>query len=131
MPKRIKIDGYSFGRMSVGGREYTSDLILYTDGRIQDNWRRAQGHNLLPGDLTSVLGAVPEKLIIGTGASGLIRVSEGVVEACEKRGIEIEACPTPVAVTRFNESAEEGRLIAACFHLTIRVGVDLSNLTSK
>jgi len=115
---KLRIEGYSFGRMTVGGREFTADLILHPDGRIQDNWWRTQGHHLLPGDITTVLDAVPEKLVIGTGASGLMRVSESVVELCEKRGIEVEACRTTTAVARFNEAAEAGIAVAACFHLT-------------
>lgn len=115
---KLRIDGYSFGRMTVGGREFTSDLILHPDGRIQDNWWRAQGHNILPVDITTVLDAVPEKLVIGTGASGMMRVSESVAELCKNRGIEVEVCPTAAAVTRFNEAKEAGTVIAGCFHLT-------------
>ena len=104
--------------MAVGGREFTSDLILHPDGRIQDNWWRAQGHCLFPDDIATVLDAAPEKLIIGTGASGLMQVSESVVELCEKGGIEVEACHTADVVTRYNEEAEAGTAVAACFHLT-------------
>lgn len=118
MMMKLRIDAYSFGKMSIGGREFTSDLILYPDGRIQDDWWRAQGHSLVPGDISAVLDAAPEKLVIGTGASGLMRVSESVFEMCEKRGIKVEACRTAAAVTRFNEAAEEGAAVAACFHLT-------------
>ena len=115
---KLRIDEYSFGRMTVGGEEFTSDLIVYPDGRIQDNWWREQGHHLLPGDITTVFEATPEKLVIGTGASGLMRVSESVVKLCEKRGIGIEACRTTEAVARFNEAAIAGTSVAACFHLT-------------
>ncbi len=115
---KLIIDGYSFGRMTIGGREFTSDLILHPDGHIQDNWLRAQGHSLLPGDITTVLDAAPEKLVIGTGASGMMRVSDIVVELCRDRGIEVEVCRTAVAIKRFNEAAEAGTVVAACFHLT-------------
>ena len=118
MTMKLRIDGYSFGRMTVGGRDFTSDLILHPDGRIQDNWWRQQGHNLLPDDITTVLDAAPKKLIIGTGASGMMRVSESVVELCKNRGIEVEVCRTAVAVTKFNEATEASIVVAACFHLT-------------
>lgn len=114
----LRIDGYSFGRMTIGGRDLTSDLILHSDGRIQDRWWRAQGHSLVPGDITTVLGATPELLVIGTGANGLMSVSESLVELCNDRGIEVEACPTAEAVARYNEAVEAGRDVAACFHLT-------------
>lgn len=45
-------------------------------------------------------------------------VSESVMEVCAKRGIRVEARRTAVAATRFNEAAEAGTVVAACFHLT-------------
>ena len=115
---KLRIERYSFGRMTVGGREFTSDLIIHPDGRIQDNWRRAQGHSLGPGDITTILDSTFKKLVIGTGASGMMRVSESVVELCKNRGIEVELCRTAVATTKFNDASEAGALVAACFHLT-------------
>ena len=114
----LRIDEYSFGRMTIGGKDFTSDLIIYPDGHIQDNWWRPQGHNLLPDDITTLLDTDPEKLVIGTGAGGMMRVSERVVELCKNRGIEVEVCRTSVAVTKFNVAAEAGKVVAACFHLT-------------
>ncbi|WP_162148668.1 hypothetical protein [Desulfuromonas sp. TF] len=34
----MKIDAYSFGRIVVNGREYTSDLIIYPE-RARPEWR--------------------------------------------------------------------------------------------
>jgi len=99
-------------------REFTSDLILHPDGRIQDNWRRSKGHRLLIEDITTVLDMAPEKLVIGTGAYGMMSVSESVVALCKNRGIAVEVCRTDAAVIRFNEAVEAGTIVAACFHLT-------------
>jgi len=115
---KLRIERYSFGSMTVEGREFTSDLLIYPDGRVQDNWRRAQGHSLSVYDITNVLDEAPEKLVIGTGASGMMRVPESVLEFCKNRGIEVEVYPTASAVTRFNEASEAGTAVAACFHLT-------------
>jgi len=115
---KLRIEKYSFGRMALGGREFRSDLIIHSDGRIQDNWWRAQGHNLHPDDITTVLEAGPEKLIIGTGASGLMSVSKSLLELCEERGIKVTASPTAEAAKSFNDIVEAGTSVAACFHLT-------------
>lgn len=115
---KLKINGYSFGKMVVGGREFTSDLIIHPDGRIQDNWRRSQGHLLLPDDITAVLDTVPDKLIIGTGSSGMMKVSEAVLELFENRGIEVDVCKTATAIERFNEAVGADTAVAGCFHLT-------------
>jgi hypothetical protein len=117
MMMKLRIDGFLFGKMTIGGREFTSDLILYPDGHVQDNWWRAQGHSLLPDDITTVLDAAPEKLVIGTGASGMMRVSDSAVELCKNRGIEVEIYCTAGAMTKFNEAVEAGTVVAACFHL--------------
>ena len=79
MTMKLRIDGYSFGRMAIGGKEFKSDLIIYKDGRIKENWWRAQGHYLFPDDITSVIDAAPEMLVIGTGAMGLMKVSEALL----------------------------------------------------
>ena len=115
---KLRIDRYSFGRMTVNGKEFTSDLILYPDGQIQDNWWREQGHSLVPEDIAALLDAVPRELIIGTGASGLMTVSERVMELCREHGIKVSVYPTAAAVTQFNEAAEAGTSVAASFHLT-------------
>jgi len=118
MIMKLRINGYSFGKMVVGGREFTSDLIIHPDGRIQDSWWRSKGHSLLPGDIATGLDAAPEKLIIGTGSSGMMRVSESVIEFCQNNGIKVKVNPTTAAVLRFNEAVESGTIVAACFHLT-------------
>ncbi|MGM0403031.1 MAG: Mth938-like domain-containing protein [Thermodesulfobacteriota bacterium] len=113
-----KIDHYTFGRMTIDGREYASDIIIHADGRIQDSWWRKNGHDLLPEDIQSVLDDAPRRLIIGTGANGNMSVSSGVRDQCRKRGIKVEALPTASAVERYNEAAKNGETFAACFHLT-------------
>ena len=115
---KLSINKYIFGRMTINGKEFTSDLIIYQDGRIKSDWWREQGHNLLPEDISTILDAGPEILIIGTGAMGLMKVSEALLNLCERREIEVEVSRTAVAVKRFNEVAEAGTAVAGCFHLT-------------
>lgn len=43
------------------------------------------------------LDASLEKLVIGTGFSGMMKVSERVLERCQNHGIEVEKCPTKFA----------------------------------
>ena len=114
----LTIESYDFGKMTVSGKEFTSDLILYPNGRIQDYWWRKQGHNLILDDIADLIDTSPDILVIGTGANGMMDVSENLRKVCNKRGIDVEACPTAEAVTRFNQAVESGKKVAACFHLT-------------
>jgi hypothetical protein len=113
----LRIDSYSFGRMTIGGRDFTSDLIIFPDGRIQGSWWRMRGHRLAAADIVKVIEAAPQKVIIGTGANGLMRVSENLLATCKRRAIDVEAVDTGAAVARFNEAIQAGTSVAACFHL--------------
>ncbi len=63
------IDSYQFGLVSVNGRQYTSDVIIFPD-RVKDNWRRKGGHQLCLGDIVEVMAEKPEVLIVGSGRIG-------------------------------------------------------------
>ena len=54
------IDTYAFGGMVIDGRRYGSDLIVYPDGRVQDGWRRGEGHVLKLADIGDLVAAGPE-----------------------------------------------------------------------
>ncbi len=112
------IEHYQFGKIKVSGQTFSSDIVIHADGRVQDNWRRRKGHDLVAEDIKTLLDPPPGRLIIGTGSSGLMRVSESVMEEGEQKGIRIEAFPTPEAVKQFNRAAKTDVPVAACFHLT-------------
>ncbi|MCF7669885.1 MAG: MTH938/NDUFAF3 family protein [Verrucomicrobia bacterium] len=115
---KFQIDSYEFGRMMVGGKDFASDLIIYPDGDIYDNWWRQQGHNLVPDDIGGLLETRPRILIIGTGAYGRMNVSTELIEVCRENGIKLDILPTADAVTSFNKAVNEGAVVAGCFHLT-------------
>jgi hypothetical protein len=112
------IESYSFGKIVVGGKTITSDLIIYPDGQIQKNWRRREGHNLIAEDLFDLLSSAPSIMVIGSGANGFMSVSKEVSEECRTRGIEVRAMPTADAVEEYNRIQSTGSNVGACFHLT-------------
>ena len=114
------ITSYSFGRMVIAGRTYTSDLIIFPDGRIRDNWYRKSGHLLIPEDLAALTAARPELIIAGTGANGRMALADGLAPGLSDQGIEIRAMETARAVTLYNDliAKGDGRPVGACFHLT-------------
>ncbi len=109
------LEDYSFGRIVVDGQEHTRDLIVLPDRVVADWWRR-DGHSLAIEDLEEVEDELPERLILGCGAHGQLRPDPAVIEALERRGIEVEALHTGEAVRRYGESDE--RRTAAALHLT-------------
>ena len=111
------IDDYAFGRITVDGAIYTSDVIIYAD-HVDASWWRQEGHRLQPDDLTEAFAAEPEVLVVGQGSPGLMRVPEATREAVTERGIELVVCKTDEACERYNELAAQGSKVVAALHLT-------------
>ena len=110
------IDSYSFGRIVVDGKTYTSDIILYPD-RVDVSWWRKSGHLLQKEDLRDIIQYNPEVLIVGTGAYGLMNVLDETKQFLELKGIELRAEVTEEACKTYNELKEKRKVVAA-FHLT-------------
>jgi len=115
------ISHYSFGSLTYKNQTYTRDLIILISPEkemILPNWWRKEGHLLQVEDLEEVFIFKPQYLIVGTGASGVMRVDGRVRERAEALGIIFEAYPTERAVKRFNELLEKKVSLAGAFHLT-------------
>ena len=112
----MKIESYSFGRITIDGKEYRSDVILYPD-RIDSSWWRKEGHELCPEDLKGVLHEKPEILVVGTGNVGRMMVLPETEEILNEKGIEMIAELTEHACKTYNRISKEKKTIA-CLHLT-------------
>jgi hypothetical protein len=111
-----EIEAYSFGKMIVDGHAYTNDLILYPDS-IQTSWYRQKGHGLSINDISEVIERKPDVLVVGTGASEQLHISEETTQKLLDFGIEIVAAPTDRAVKYYNRLKSKKHTIGA-FHLT-------------
>ncbi|MBN2198921.1 MAG: hypothetical protein JW747_03640 [Candidatus Aminicenantes bacterium] len=112
----MNIERYSFGRVVVDGRIYVADLIILPE-RVIPDWRRKEGHRLLPEDLAAVVAAAPQALVVGTGRWGMVKVPPETLAFLESRGIEVHIAPSGRAAETFNRLQETKRT-AACLHLT-------------
>ncbi len=112
----MKIEHYSFGKITINGKTYTSDVIIYP-GRVDSSWWRKEGHYLQVVDLTDVINAKPEVLIIGTGYSGVMVVPKETISHLESKGIEVHVARSEKAVEMFNKLQKE-KIVIAALHLT-------------
>ncbi len=111
----MKIDSYSFGRITINGSTYASDVIIFPE-RILSPWWRKKGHSLHIDDLREVLVEKPQLLIVGIGYYGLMQVTESLVHQLEQMGIDSQVARTTESVKRYNE--HEGGNVVAALHLT-------------
>jgi len=112
----MKIDHYSFGKLIINGKTYTSDVIIYP-GRVDSSWWRKEGHYLRASDITGVFDSRPDVLIVGTGYSGIMVVPEVTIRFVRSKGIEVLVEKTEKAVALYNKLAKEKTVVAA-LHLT-------------
>lgn len=112
----MEIEAYRFGEMRIDGTPYRKDLLI-ANGVVIPGWWREEGHRFSLVDLAGVLDASPRILVAGTGAYGMVRIPEEVVQELERRGIALHALRTGEAVKRFNALRDEPG-VAGAFHLT-------------
>ena len=110
------IDNYRFGQVVVGGKKYTSDVIISPDS-VRSNWRRAKGHELCLGDIADIIDENPEVLVVGAGAFGLVKVLPEIEEELNAGGIELIVENTEKACKTYNRLCPSRRVVAA-LHLT-------------
>jgi hypothetical protein len=110
-----RVEGYSFGHVTVDGREETHDVIVLP-GRVVRGWWRREGHGFTLDDIDDVLDELPERLLIGTGAYGQMHPDSGTLEALRARGIQVEVLRTGQAVARYGKL--DPMRTAAALHLT-------------
>jgi len=113
----MHIDSYQFGKIVVDGVTYNSDCLIVGDA-VESNWWRKEGHTLSIDDVKEIFTAKPVVLIIGCGASGMMKVPDATRQTLREHGIRVEALNTAKAVERFNELSKAGENVAAALHLT-------------
>jgi hypothetical protein len=113
----MHIDSYEFGRIVIDGVAYNNDCLILGGG-VRPNWWRKQGHVLSIEDVQPIIEAKPQVLIIGTGASGMMKVPAEIQKLLTEHKIEIEMLSTARAVERFNELSQSEANVAAALHLT-------------
>lgn len=107
---------YRFGQITIDKKKYNRDVIIYPD-RVAPNWWRKTGHRIEPADLTDVVSAKPDVLILGTGSHGLVEVPEETVQYIRSQGIEIFSERTEKAVDLYKHLVHDKKVVAA-LHLT-------------
>ncbi len=118
------IEEYYFGSITIDGKTYNHDLEVRWTGKVLPWWRQ-ESHVIDVGDVKRAVEESPETIIIGTGESGVARVTEEAKNFIEGKGIELIIDLTEQAAKTFNirkekSEEEEGRQnkVIGLFHLT-------------
>ena len=111
----VRIDGTSFGSITVDGKHYSHDVWIFADGSIR---RRDRNHEFTLNELDLLLEGKPELVVVGTGQAGCVRIDEDAVREASRQGIKIVGEPTPGALKLYNEAVKTKRRVVGAFHVT-------------
>lgn len=111
------IDSYSFGKMTVDGTGYSTDVLIFGE-TVKANWWRKKGHELCLDDISDAIDEFkPEVIIIGTGKVGMLKVLPETQRYIESLSIQLLVERTGQAWQTFNRLAGSKKILGA-FHLT-------------
>jgi len=113
----MNIQRYSFGSITIDGKRFHDDVIVFPD-RVHAGWFRLRGHSLAMEDLQEVIRYEPDVLVVGTGAYGAMSVPDATERALKKRNITLVVDPTERACKRFNEYVSKGTKVVGALHLS-------------
>ena len=117
------IEEYRFGSIIINKKTYNYDVEVRWTDEVLDWWRK-ESHLIDVDDVKRAIEQNPETIIIGTGISGIAKVTEEAKREILSKGIRLIIDTTEPATRTFNirkeESEEEGRQekVIGLFHLT-------------
>ena len=111
------ITDFSFGKIVVNGKTYSDDIKIVR-GQVISDWWRKSGHRVDVEDIADILESGPDIVIIGKGSPGLMQTSTHLRESMVARNIALIEKKTSKAIEVFNKLFQEGRNVAAGFHIT-------------
>ncbi len=112
----MKIESFKFGCITIGGKTYHGDVIVYPD-RVDESWPREEEHRPQIREFADIVNAEPDILIIGTGYAGVLSIPDQIRNYLTSKGIEVRVDKTKQAVELFNSLQGTDKVIAA-FHIT-------------
>ncbi len=116
-----KIDSTSFGSITIEGENFDHDIIIRLNGDVKKRKKKlskkyyGSSHTISLEEAEYVYDTGAEKLLIGSGQTGMVNLSDEASEFFSTKRCEVELKPTSSAIKRWNE--EEGSVIAL-FHIT-------------
>lgn len=118
---RPKIDKTSFGYITIEGKTYEYDILIRLNGEVEKRKKKLSkkyydtSHIISIEEAKHIYEDGAENLIIGSGQTGMVRLSDEAAELFNKKKCLVEIMPTGKAAENWNE--EKGSVIGL-FHIT-------------
>ena len=116
-----RIDHTQFGSITIEGRVSDHDIIIRLNGQVEKRKKKLSkaiygtSHIVSLNEAKYVYEDGAERLVIGTGQQGLVKLSSEAAEYLQQNQCQVELLPTQKAIQAWNEA--EGAVIGL-FHVT-------------
>lgn len=116
-----KIEKTKFGSITIAGENYEHDVIIQLDGKVEKRKKKLSkdiygtSHIISLPEAEHVYQAGASWIIIGTGQSGLAKLSDEATQFFTEKGCQAIPLPTPEAILHWNETEGKG---IGLFHVT-------------
>lgn len=115
------IDTTSFGSITIAGERIEHDVLINLGGEVLKRKKKLSkaiygtSHIISLDEVKYVYEDGTEKIVIGAGQLGMVKLSEGAEHFLREKRCQITLLPTPEAVQAWNRAA--GATIGL-FHVT-------------
>ena len=116
-----KIDKTKFGSITVNGEKHADDILIRLDGTVEKRKKKLSkevfgtSHTISLAEAEYVYEKGAEGLIIGSGQSDMVKLSDEAKEFFKQKKCQVELYPTPEAIEAWNKV--KGPIIGL-FHIT-------------
>jgi hypothetical protein len=115
------INSTHFGSITIQGEEFKNDVIIRLGGDVKKRKKKLSkaiygtSHMISLDEARYTFEEGAEKLVIGTGQTGMVELSDEAADYFKKNHCQVQMLPTPEAIRVWNKS--EGKIIGL-FHVT-------------
>jgi hypothetical protein len=116
-----RIDGTEFGSITIKGETFEHDVLIRLGGAVKKRKKKLSkalygtSHVLSLDEAKHIYQEGAESLIVGSGQSGLVELSDPAADYLECKGCAVTVLPTPEAIEAWNKA--KGAVIGL-FHVT-------------
>jgi hypothetical protein len=116
-----KIDGTTFGSITIEGRVFNHDVLIRLGGKVKKRKKKLSkaqygtSHILSQAEAEHVFQKGAQRLIVGAGQFGLVELSDEAAAYFEQQGCQVDLMPVKAAIQAWNEA--QGSVLGF-FHVT-------------
>ena len=116
-----KIDKTKFGSITIAGEKYDHDVLIRLSGKIENRKKKLSkdvfgtSHIISLSEAEFIYEEGADYIIIGTGQSGLVKLSDEAAAFFQQVNCKVELLPTPEAIHLWDNAKSP---TIGLFHIT-------------